>query len=201
MVRSTQSHWVGVDSACIALAGTSAVSLTLSLFLSFPLPLSCLPSLTRFSYSALFSLSLHGVRLYSLSTRWSPVSRLCSPCPALQSCGTTKALTPASRHFGRQVSPLVSRKLPGVPTPTTCMTQMSLYTPTSAHLVCFRLRLTLAGSPPCPAESSSLYFGPPVRFRLLSTPPRGDAVTFGYGVLAYSDTDLHRAVYAPSRAH
>ena len=28
-----------------------------------------------------------------------------------------------------------------------------------------------------------------------------DAVTFGYGVVAYSDTDFHRADVAPSRAH
>jgi len=31
--------------------------------------------------------------------------------------------------------------------------------------------------------------------------PRGNAVTFGYGVVAYSDTDFHRANVAPSRAH
>src|SRR4030066_84290 len=37
--------------------------------------------------------------------------------------------------------------------------------------------------------------------RLLATPPRGAAVTFGYGVVAHSDTDLHRADVAPSRAH
>ena len=43
--------------------------------------------------------------------------------------------------------------------------------------------------------------GPPVRFRLLPTPPRSDAVTFSYGDLAYPDTDSHRAVCAPSRAH
>jgi hypothetical protein len=35
----------------------------------------------------------------------------------------------------------------------------------------------------------------------LSTPPHGDAVTFGYRALAYSDTDFHRADLAPSRAH
>jgi hypothetical protein len=29
---------------------------------------------------------------------------------------------------------------------------------------------------------------------LLSTPPHGDAVSFGYGAMAYPDTDLHRAV-------
>jgi len=35
------------------------------------------------------------------------------------------------------------------------------------------------------------------------SPPRlgADAVTFGYGVVAYSDTDFHRADVAPSRAH
>jgi len=36
---------------------------------------------------------------------------------------------------------------------------------------------------------------------LLSTPLRANAVTFGYGVVAYSDTDFHRANVAPSRAH
>ena len=93
-------------------------------------------------------------------------------------------------------------KLPGIPSPTTLMTQMSLYTPLlPAHLMCSRLRHHLAGSPSFAAESSSLYYGLPVRFRLLSTPHRCDAVTFGYGVLAYSDMDLHHAVCAPSRAH
>jgi len=36
---------------------------------------------------------------------------------------------------------------------------------------------------------------------LLPTPPRGDAVSFGFGVVAFSDTDFHRADVAPSRAH
>ena len=71
----------------------------------------------------------------------------------------------------------------------------------SAYPMCFRLRPLLASSPSLPAESSSLSCGPPVRLQLLSTPPRGDAVTFGYRVLAYPDTDSHRAVCAPSRAH
>ena len=51
------------------------------------------------------------------------------------------------------------------------------------------------------AWAASLSCGPPVRFRLLSTPPRDDAVTFGYGVLAYPDTDFHRADVTPLRAH
>ena len=52
-----------------------------------------------------------------------------------------------------------------------------------------------------PAESSSLSYGPTVRLGLLSTPLRADAVTSGYGVVAYSETDFHRADAAPSRAH
>ncbi len=50
----------------------------------------------------------------------------------------------------------------------------------SAYPMCFRLRPLLASSPSLPAESSSLSCGPPVRLQLLSTPPRSDAVTFGY---------------------
>ena len=79
---------------------------------------------------------------------------------------------------------------------------MSLCTPLfPAHLVLFRLHLALAGSPSFAAESSSLYYGLPVRFRLFPTPHRCDAVSFSFGVLAFSDTDFHRAVCAPSRAH
>jgi len=36
---------------------------------------------------------------------------------------------------------------------------------------------------------------------LLPTPPRGDAVTFGYGVVAFSGMDFHHAIVAPSWAH
>src|SRR5690606_15660441 len=51
------------------------------------------------------------------------------------------------------------------------------------------------------AESGSLSYGPPVRLRLLSTSPHGDAVTFDYEVMACLDADLHRADVMPSRAH
>jgi hypothetical protein len=43
--------------------------------------------------------------------------------------------------------------------------------------------------------------GPIVRLRLLLTPSRDDAITFSYGVVAFSGTDLHRAAMAPSWAH
>jgi len=124
-----------------------------------------------------------------------------APWSALQPRGITKALTPASRHFGRQVSPLVSLHLPDIPPPTTRCAPATFYTPVTTCRTCFGLRHEWAGSPSHHAESSSLYCGLPVRFRLLSTPLRGGAVTFGYGGLAYPDTGFHRADVAPSRAH
>src|SRR5690606_5721631 len=70
-----------------------------------------------------------------------------------------------------------------------------------AYAVCSRLRLGSADSPQHSAESGSLSYGPPVRLRLLSTSPHGDAVTFDYEVMACLDADLHRADVMPSRAH
>lgn len=54
-----------------------------------------------------------------------------------------------------QVSSLISPTLPNVPPPTTGVTRTSLYTPTAACPVCFRLRISPASSPSLPAESSS----------------------------------------------
>jgi len=54
-----------------------------------------------------------------------------------------------------QVSSLISHTLPNVPPPTTGVTRTSLYTPTAACPVCFRLRISPASSPSLPAESSS----------------------------------------------
>jgi hypothetical protein len=44
------------------------------------------------------------------------------------------------------------------------------------------LRHIAAGSPRQPAESSSSSYGPTIPLPLLPTPPRDDAVTFGYKV-------------------
>jgi len=52
-----------------------------------------------------------------------------------------------------------------------------------------------------PAESSSFTYGPTIRLGLLPTPLRADAVTFGFGAVAYSGTDFHRADVALSQAH
>ena len=112
-----------------------------------------------------------------------------------------RALTPGSGHRHRQVSPLIALDLPIVPSPSTPCGPAVVLAAMTTRRVCFRLRLRVAGSPPQDAESGSLTYGPIVRLQLLPTPPRGDAVTFGYRVLAYSDPDFHRANQAPSRAH
>ena len=102
--------------------------------------------------------------------------------------------------------PLTSPYLPIVPSPTTPCAPTPLCPPrgrcaTTAYRTASGLRHGIAGSPQHYAESSSSSYGPTVRLRLLPTPPPGDAVTFGYGAVACSDTDLHRADLAPSRAH
>jgi len=67
--------------------------------------------------------------------------------------------------------------------------------------VCFRLRHLCAGSSRHPAESRSSSCGPRFRFRLLPTPPHGDAVTFRYGGVASSGMDLHHADLTPLWTH
>lgn len=52
-----------------------------------------------------------------------------------------------------------------------------------------------------PAESDSLSCGLVFRRRLLSTPPHGDAVIFGYTVMTFCDKDFHLANRASSRTH
>ena len=46
-----------------------------------------------------------------------------------------------------------------------------------------------------------LRYGLIVHLRLLSTPPRGDAVTFGYGVPEYPGKDFHPADSMHLQAH
>ena len=106
---------------------------------------------------------------------------------------TMITLTPACLSFNWQVSQLNDIYLLTIPSPTT------LYTPALAlarlsakqatqvwvtrlltFVVEFGLHLVSGGSTVYPAESSSLSYGLVFRFRLLSTPPCGDAVTFGY---------------------
>ena len=118
----------------------------------------------------------------------------------------------AHRYYDGSDSCLPSPRLTGLPAYLTTHSQRSAsnhvmqprYRFTRhipAYRASFGLRHRIAGSSLHTAESSSLYCGPPVRLRLLSTPPHGDAVTFDYRALAYPDTDFHCANVAPSRAH
>ena len=121
-------------------------------------------------------------------------------------CSTMRALTPAGPSQVRQVSPLTPLCLPGIPIPTTLCARMSRFLITPAHTVrsdgCrlsplpphpgFAIRSQARRSHPAETDSSS--YGLLVRFRLLSTPPRGDAVTFSY---MCSDSTWHG--FAPCR--
>ena len=116
-------------------------------------------------------------------------------------CGTMRALTPVRHHLPGQVSPLISIHLPDVPSPNIKCSPLVVLTAIPTQKVIFRFRHKPEGSPPHPTESGSSSYGLPVRFRLLSTPPHGDAVTFSFGVMAYSGRDFHPADESPSRAH
>jgi hypothetical protein len=63
---------------------------------------------------------------------------------------------------------------------------------------CFGLRHWLAGSPICLAESSSLTFGTGLCLPMLSTPPRGDAVSVDYKIEGFS---LKRTCTFPAKPH
>ena len=160
----------------------------------------------RLSYSALSGLPSARFRRKGMLPGYSnfclrTVSSACWPCLLLQPIATMMALTPAARHLGLQVSPLISPHLPDIAPPATLCAPVSLYTPLPAYRTYFGLRLERAGSSPHTAESSSSSCALPVRLQLLSTLPHGNAVTFSYRVLACPDTDFHRADVAPSRAH
>ena len=129
---------------------------------------------------------------------WHPARNLIG---SLTTCSTMEPLTAAApSHLGNGS--------PRLPRPTFPSFRLQprraprlRFAPLTAYRATSGLRQGIAGSPLHYAESSSSSYGPTVRLRLLSTPPRGNAVTFGYGAVAHSDTDLHRADLAPSRAH
>jgi hypothetical protein len=163
---------------CLALTDTSGVGACFNP--PFPLPPSCLPSLGTVLLPAL------SVRLATSSV----------PLPV----GTMQALTPATVAAAAGLS-----AYPAQPSRHSASNHVSspdiALTARSACPVSFRLRHERAGSPPLPAESSSSSCGLPVRLRLLPTPPRGDAVTFGYKGLASLGANFHRADCASSRTH
>ena len=104
-----------------------------------------------------------------------------------------RALTPAAVHLDDRYPRL--SPLPNIPPPTTGPDIAYVHQPSVSG------GFQVSPSPShrhFPAISSSLRTASSPR-----SPPRltTDAVTFGYGALDYSDTDFHRAMCAPSRAH
>ena len=111
----------------------------------------------------------------------------------VQCLGTMKALTPASVHLGQRVSPLTATYLPNVPSPTTRCAQPSLCPPPQRDWFLPGFALIQQARRHTPPKRVRLYYGPSVRLRLLPTPPRSDAVSFGFGAVASPDADSHRA--------
>ena len=191
--------------SCLTLAGTIDPSFIVCLSMNVTIQPSCLPSLNAVYIARAFRcpfIGHTGRRSCSPFAGWFPagatISRPYNRFP--NNCSTTKALTAAAVTSTTALPAYLA-------TPSRRSASKHVVRPDialCANTACrtsFGLRHVPAGSSLHPAESSSLHCGPPVRLRLLSTPPRGDAVTFGYEALAYPDTDLHRAVVAPSRAH
>ena len=111
-------------------------------------------------------------------------------------CGTMKALTPAPLTYGAGLPTyLATPSCRSVSNHAGCLNIASPPRQRVQRVSDFAMNeQARRSSPPNRVRSS---YGPTVRLRLLSTPPRGDAVTFGYGVVAFSDTDFHRADVAP----
>ncbi|MBK9442618.1 MAG: IS66 family insertion sequence element accessory protein TnpB [Comamonadaceae bacterium] len=133
-VRSTHTHWLGADSVCLAFSDTGTDSLMRSHFLNVAFPLIRTP----FPHAAFLLRTSQATACQCLGTRGEHrLSRLSSAhllqrvfglAQLLQPIGTTMVLTPASRHLGRQVSPLFSLHLPNVPPPTTpCNPNIALH--------------------------------------------------------------------------
>ena len=163
-----------VSALCVVPSDTGSALLSLCLSVELTYPPSCLPSLGAALLSALFA--------------------------AYHRYGTMKALTPARLTYRAGLPAyLATSSCRSISNHVGCLDIASPTTPACPAI--FGLRPGIAGSSQLPAESSSFTYGPTVRLRLLPTPPRGDAVTFGYGAVASSDTDFHRANVAPSWAH
>src|SRR6266545_1335071 len=114
-------------------------------------------------------------------------------------CGTMKALTPAPLTYGAGLPAyLATPSCRSVSNHVGCRVIAYHHASVTSEFRTSPWNRRLVAAP---AESSSSAYGPTVRLRLLPTLLRANAVTFGYGAVAYSDTDFHRADVAPSRAH
>ena len=208
-VASTQSHfpgWVSVSLLVVSDTVDTPTRCALSMpwfglrtstFLPrFPVRGLCCPALYHGAlvrFRVLFAFSV--CRL---------VSRRCrtiAPMASIASiCSTIKALTAAPLHLQRS-SPCLSRAnfRPFRPQPLDAPAHRFV-----SHLSVYGVFRVSPFARKLTATSRRIGFvsyGPVFHLRLLSTLPHGNAVTFDYGAMAFSDTDSHRAVHAPSQAH
>src|SRR6202453_5525923 len=103
-----------------------------------------------------------------------------TPLPGLPACLELSSCRPVLNHAVFHIAALIA---------------------TSARCVTSRLRHFSAGSPQYLAETGSSSYGPTVRFPLLPTSSRDDAVTIGYRAVDDADRDLHPANSTHSRAY
>jgi hypothetical protein len=115
-------------------------------------------------------------------------------------CSITKALTPDASHLNVRSLHLLRLAFPTFRPQPRGLSLGRFVSRFSAEGYS-RLRHQREGSPQLHAETGSSSYGPPVHLQLLPTPPRGDAVTFDYGVATNPRTDLHRSVKTSSRTH
>ena len=134
------------------------------------------------------------------------VSRRCHailtlPCP-FPTYGTMRVLTPAQDHLPGQVSPLISHTLPDIPPPNTRMTRTSFTIANPNVSGDFQASPSLRGlaviTPPnrvrYPADCQFAYGCSPPRLTATQLPS-------ATGFMACPDTDSHRTMCTPSRAH
>ena len=115
-------------------------------------------------------------------------------------CSTIKALTAAPLHRQRS-SPCLSRMnfSPFRPQPLDAPTHRFIrHASVSDGFQASPYARWLAATS---RRIGFVSYGLVIHFRLLSTLLHRSTVTFNFGVMAYSDTDLHRTVHAPSQAH
>jgi hypothetical protein len=111
----------------------------------------------------------------------------------LRHCGTMRVLTPAPFACTAQVSPLTPICFPDIPPPTTsCRPNIALYVTLAHSVLSLGFTIREDGSPQHSAETGSLSYGLSFRLQLLSTPPRGDAVIFGFTGRDLLWSDFHQ---------
>ena len=181
---SVHCHWAGTSLPCLAF-GTPGSCICSCV--SFTLPLSCPPW-------------LHGH--YPLH-RYYGDSDSC-PAPFNTRAGILGSCSYASRH-SISTHPMRPCRGNALFAPRRLGPRLVLGTTGGssdfAHYSQSHQSHTAVSSLFCGCSWHPSLYGLSVRFQLLSTPPRGDAVTFSYRRLAPPERDFHPSAHAHSQAH